>query len=33
MDLFHAREHLHHLARTPEFMLLDHKDERLAASL
>jgi hypothetical protein len=31
VDLFHAREHLHDLARRLEFMLLDHKDEWLAA--
>jgi hypothetical protein len=33
VDLFHAREHLHDLARLLEFMLLDHKDEWLAARL
>ena len=33
MDLFHAREHLHDLARKLEFMLLDRKDEWLAARL
>ena len=33
MDLFHAREHLHDLARKLEFMLLGHKDEWLAARL
>ena len=33
MDLFHAREHLHDLARSLEFMLLDHKDDWLAARL
>jgi hypothetical protein len=33
VDLFHAREHLHDLARKLEFMLLDHKDEWLAARL
>ncbi len=33
MDLYHAREHLHDLARTLEFMLLDRKDEWLAARL
>ena len=33
MDLFHAREHLHDLARLLEFMLLDRKDEWLAARL
>jgi hypothetical protein len=33
VDLFHAREHLHDLARQLEFMLLDHKDEWLAARL
>jgi hypothetical protein len=32
-DLFHAREHLHDLARKLEFMLLDRKDEWLAARL
>jgi hypothetical protein len=31
--LFHAREHLHDLARKLEFMLLDRKDEWLAARL
>jgi hypothetical protein len=31
--LFHAREHLHALARSLEFMLLDHYDEWLAARL
>ena len=31
--LFHAREHLHDLARKLEFMLLDHKDKWLAARL
>ncbi|MGO8979853.1 MAG: ISKra4 family transposase [Streptosporangiaceae bacterium] len=31
--LYHAREHLHDLARTLEFMLLDRKDEWLAARL
>ena len=33
VDLFHAREHLHDLARLLEFMLLDQKDEWLAARL
>ena len=33
VDLFHAREHLHDLARKLEFMLLDQKDEWLAARL
>ena len=33
MDLYHAREHVHDLARLLEFMLLDHKDEWLAARL
>jgi hypothetical protein len=33
VDLFHAREHLHELARSLEFMLLDRKDEWLAARL
>ena len=33
MDLFHAREHLHDLARRLEFMLGDRKDEWLAARL
>ena len=33
VDLYHAREHLHSLARTLEFILLDHKDEWLAARL
>jgi hypothetical protein len=33
VDLYHAREHLHDLARSLEFMLLDHKDEWLAARL
>jgi hypothetical protein len=33
VDLFHAREHLHDLARSLEFMLLDRKDEWLAARL
>ena len=33
VDLFHAREHLHGLARSLEFMLGDHKDEWLAARL
>ena len=33
VDLFHAREHLHDLARQLEFMLLDRRDEWLAARL
>jgi hypothetical protein len=33
VDLYHAREHLHDLARLLDFMLLDHKDEWLAARL
>jgi hypothetical protein len=33
VDLFHAREHLHDLARLMEFMLLDRKDEWLAARM
>jgi hypothetical protein len=33
VDLFHAREHIHDLARLLDFMLLDHKDEWLAARL
>ena len=33
VDLYHAREHLHDLARSLEFMLLDRKDEWLAARL
>jgi hypothetical protein len=33
VDLFHAREHLHDLARSLEFMLGDHKQEWLAARL
>ena len=33
VDLFHAREHLHDLARLLEFMLLDQKGEWLAARL
>ena len=33
VDLFHAREHLHDLARHLEFMLGDRKDEWLAARL
>jgi hypothetical protein len=33
VDLFHAREHLHDLARKIEFMLLDSKDQWLAARL
>jgi len=33
VDLFHAREHLHDLARQLEFMLGDQKDEWLAARL
>ena len=33
VDLYHAREHLHDLARKLEFMLLDRKDEWLADRL
>jgi hypothetical protein len=33
VDLFHAREHVHDLARRLEFMLLGRKDEWLAARL
>jgi len=33
VDLFHAREHLHDLARLLEFMLGDQKDAWLAARL
>jgi hypothetical protein len=33
VDLYHAREHLHDLARSLEFMLGDRKDEWLAARL
>ncbi len=33
VDLFHAREHLHDLARLLEFMLGDRKDQWLAARL
>ena len=33
VDLFHAREHLNDLARVLEFMLLDSKDDWLAARL
>ena len=33
VDLFHAREHLHDLARQLEFMLLGRKEEWLAARL
>ena len=33
VDLYHAREHLHDLARSLEFMLLDQKEEWLAARL
>jgi hypothetical protein len=33
VDLFHAREHLHDLARSLEFMLGDHKDDWIAARL
>ena len=33
VDLFHAREHLHDLARLLEFMLLDHRGQWLAARL
>ena len=31
MDLYHAREHLHSLTRSLEFMLPDRRDEWLAA--
>jgi hypothetical protein len=33
VDLYHAREHLHSLARSLEFMLLDHYSEWLEARL
>ena len=33
VDLYHAREHLHRLARSLEFMLLDHYGEWLEARL
>jgi hypothetical protein len=33
VDLYHAREHPHDLARLLEFMLLDRKDEWLAARI
>ena len=33
VDLYHAREHLHSLARSLAFMLGDRKDEWLAARL
>ena len=33
MDLFHAREHLHDLARLLEFMLGDQREDWLAARL
>jgi hypothetical protein len=33
VDLYHAREHLHSLTRSLEFMLLDRKDEWLATRL
>jgi hypothetical protein len=33
VDLFHAREHLHELARLLEFMLGDRKQDWLAARL
>jgi hypothetical protein len=33
VDLYHAREHLHSRARSLEFMLLDRKEEWLAARL
>jgi hypothetical protein len=33
VDLFHAREHLHSLARSLEFMLLDHYGEWLEARM
>ena len=33
VDIYHAREHLHALARSLEFILLDHRDKWLAAGL
>jgi hypothetical protein len=33
VDLYHAREHLHDLARSLEFMLGDHRQDWLAARL
>ena len=33
VDLYHAREHLHSLTRSLEFMLLDHKEEWLKARM
>ena len=33
VDLYHAREHLHSLTRSLEFMLLDRKEEWLAARM
>jgi hypothetical protein len=33
VDLYHARQHLHDLARCLEFMLGDHKDDWLAARM
>jgi len=33
VDLYHAREHLHSLTRSLEFMLLDRRDQWLAARL
>jgi hypothetical protein len=33
VDLYHAREHLHSLTKSLEFMLLDRRDEWLAARL
>jgi hypothetical protein len=33
VDLYHAREHLHALTRSLEFMLLDRKDQWLAARM
>jgi hypothetical protein len=33
VDLYHAREHLHALTRSLEFLLGDHKDDWLAARL
>jgi hypothetical protein len=33
VDLYHARQHLHDLARSLEFMLGDHKDDWLAARI
>ena len=33
MDLYHAREHLHDLARLMEFMLGDEKEHWLSAQM